>query len=224
MPRRVADLPVAIAVGNEPVITLMAATPMLYTQLEYKVAAVMQGKPYRVVKNAKGLDLPWGSDYILEGRILSRRREPVRRIPGLLFRLPQIPGRRDRPRRTVSINHRGEACVRRVYRRLGKLALAHVDERGVVVAFEIDVRLITDAPLDNRVEPVALARSGPRPASSAIGCTRPPFSTNCPRASSPKPSTCCKRSGLPQRGTTPRRRSTLSSRFMPSNKRRPPNA
>jgi vanillate/4-hydroxybenzoate decarboxylase subunit C len=70
------DLPVAIAVGNEPVITLMAATPMLYTQLEYKMAAVMQGKPYRVVKNTKGLDLPWGSEYILEGRILSRQREP----------------------------------------------------------------------------------------------------------------------------------------------------
>ena len=70
------DLPGRIAVGNEPVITLMAATPMLYTQLEYKMAAVMQGKPYRVVKNAKGLDLPWGSEYILEGRILSRRREP----------------------------------------------------------------------------------------------------------------------------------------------------
>jgi vanillate/4-hydroxybenzoate decarboxylase subunit C len=70
------DLPVAIAVGNEPIITLMGATPMLYTQLEYKMAAVMQGKPYRVVKNAKGLDLPWGSEYILEGRILSRQREP----------------------------------------------------------------------------------------------------------------------------------------------------
>jgi vanillate/4-hydroxybenzoate decarboxylase subunit C len=70
------DLPVAIAVGNEPIILLMGATPMLYTQLEYKMAAVMQGKPYRVVKNAKGLDLPWGSEYVLEGRILSRQREP----------------------------------------------------------------------------------------------------------------------------------------------------
>jgi 4-hydroxybenzoate decarboxylase len=70
------DLPVAIALGNEPVITLMAATPMLYNQLEYKMAAVMQGKPYRVVKTAKGLDVPWGSEYVLEGRILARQREP----------------------------------------------------------------------------------------------------------------------------------------------------
>ena len=70
------DLHVAIALGSEPVITLMAATPMLYDQLEYKMAAVMQGKPYRVVKTAKGLDVPWGAEYVLEGRLLSRQREP----------------------------------------------------------------------------------------------------------------------------------------------------
>ena len=65
------DLPVAIALGNEPIIMLMAATPLLYDQLEYKMAAVMQGEPYRVVKTAKGLDVPWGSEYVLEGRILA---------------------------------------------------------------------------------------------------------------------------------------------------------
>ena len=70
------DLPVAIALGNEPIITLMGATPMLYDQLEYKMAAVMQGAPYRVVKTAKGLDVPTGSEYVLEGRILARQREP----------------------------------------------------------------------------------------------------------------------------------------------------
>jgi UbiD family decarboxylase len=79
------DLPVAIAVANEPLILLMAATPMLYNQLEYKMAAAMQGKPYRVVKTAKGLDVPWGSEYMLEGRILGRRREmegPFGEFPG----------------------------------------------------------------------------------------------------------------------------------------------
>jgi vanillate/4-hydroxybenzoate decarboxylase subunit C len=70
------DLPVAIALGVEPIIALMAATPLLYTQLEYKMAAVMQGAPYRVVQNDKGLDIPWGSEYVLEGRALSRVREP----------------------------------------------------------------------------------------------------------------------------------------------------
>jgi 4-hydroxybenzoate decarboxylase len=79
------DLPVAIAVGNEPIITLMAATPLLYNQLEYKMAAVMQGQPYRVVKTAKGLDVPYGSEYVLEGRILARQREmegPFGEFPG----------------------------------------------------------------------------------------------------------------------------------------------
>ena len=79
------DLPVAITVGNEPIIMLMAATPLRYDQLEYKMAAVMQGKPYRVVKTAKGLDVPWGSEYVLEGRILARQREiegPFGEFPG----------------------------------------------------------------------------------------------------------------------------------------------
>jgi UbiD family decarboxylase len=71
----------------------MAATPMLYTQLEYKMAAVMQGKPYRVVKNAKSLDLPWGSEYILEGRILSRRRQPEGPFRGDCVEEPARPTR-----------------------------------------------------------------------------------------------------------------------------------
>jgi len=70
------DLPIAIALGTEPLITLMAATPMLYDQLEYKMAAAMQGKPYRLVKTSKGLDVPWGAEYVLEGRLLARQREP----------------------------------------------------------------------------------------------------------------------------------------------------
>src|SRR5436190_13602363 len=63
----------------------MAATPLLYNQLEYKMAAVMQGKPYRVVKTAKGLDVPYGSEYVLEGRLLARQREvegPFGEFPG----------------------------------------------------------------------------------------------------------------------------------------------
>jgi UbiD family decarboxylase len=70
------DLPVAIAISNEPLITLVGAMPILYDQLEYKMAAALQGRPYRVVKTAKGLDVPWGSEYVLEGRILAGVREP----------------------------------------------------------------------------------------------------------------------------------------------------
>ena len=76
---------IAISISNEPIILLMGATPLLYTQLEYKMAAVMQGAPYKVVKTSKGLDVPWGSEYVLEGRILSRQRElegPFGEFPG----------------------------------------------------------------------------------------------------------------------------------------------
>ena len=71
----------------------------------------------------------------------------------------------------------------------------------------------------------AIGESGPRPVSNDAGCIRPPTSsTNCPRASSPRPSACCKTFGWPKRGRTPRRRSTSSSRPMGSSTRRPPNA
>ena len=70
------DLPVAITVSNEPIILLVGAMPILYDQWEYQMAAAMQGEPYKVVRTAKGLDVPWGSEYLLEGRILSRQREP----------------------------------------------------------------------------------------------------------------------------------------------------
>jgi vanillate/4-hydroxybenzoate decarboxylase subunit C len=79
------DLYIAIALGNEPIITLMGATPLLYDQLEYKMAAVMQGEPYRVVRTAKGLDVPWGSEIVLEGRVLAGQREiegPFGEFPG----------------------------------------------------------------------------------------------------------------------------------------------
>jgi UbiD family decarboxylase len=100
------DLPIAIALGNEPVITLMAATPMLYDQLEYKMAAVMQGAPYRVVQTARGLDVPWGSEYVLEGRILARQREaegPFGEFPGYYSGCHQYPSSRSIASRTARI-------------------------------------------------------------------------------------------------------------------------
>jgi UbiD family decarboxylase len=79
------NLPVAIAIGNEPIIAVCAAMEILYDQSEYKMAAVLQASPYPVVKSTKGLDVPWGSQYLLEGRILARQREvegPFGEFPG----------------------------------------------------------------------------------------------------------------------------------------------
>ena len=70
------DLKVAIAIGNDPVITCVAAMPILYDQSEYKMAAALREKPYPIVHSSySGLDIPWGSEVVLEGRILSRQRE-----------------------------------------------------------------------------------------------------------------------------------------------------
>src|SRR5260370_9520530 len=64
---------------------LRAPTPMLYTQLEYKKAAALQGSPYKVMRTDKGLDVPYGSEYVLEGRLLAGKREiegPFGEFPG----------------------------------------------------------------------------------------------------------------------------------------------
>ena len=70
------NLPVAIALGCEPVITTIASSPLLYDQSEYEMAGAIQGQPYRVVKGKRtGLDLPWGAEVVLEGEILAGVRE-----------------------------------------------------------------------------------------------------------------------------------------------------
>jgi UbiD family decarboxylase len=68
-------LPVVIALGNEPIIELVASMPILYNQSEYRMAAALQEAPYSVVRTGHGLDVPWGAEYVLEGRILPRVRE-----------------------------------------------------------------------------------------------------------------------------------------------------
>lgn len=70
------DLPIAITIGNDPMISTVGAMPILYDQSEYAMAAALNGQPYPVVfSEFSGLDLPWGSEFVLEGKILSRVRE-----------------------------------------------------------------------------------------------------------------------------------------------------
>lgn len=71
------NLPVAIAVGCDPLITMMAATPLDYDQSEYEMAGALQQAPYRIATTAlHGLDVPWGAEYVLEGEVLCGVREP----------------------------------------------------------------------------------------------------------------------------------------------------
>jgi vanillate/4-hydroxybenzoate decarboxylase subunit C len=70
------NLPVAIALGNEPVITTVAGMPLAYDQSEYEMAGAIQGSPYRIAKAPlTGFDVPWGAEVLLEGEILCGVRE-----------------------------------------------------------------------------------------------------------------------------------------------------
>lgn len=70
------DLPIAITLGNDPIITLMGATPLKYDQSEYEMAGALRESPYPIsTAPLTGFDVPWGSEVILEGVIESRKRE-----------------------------------------------------------------------------------------------------------------------------------------------------
>jgi vanillate/4-hydroxybenzoate decarboxylase subunit C len=70
------DLPIAICIGNDPLISTVASMPILYDQSEYEMAGALAEEPYPVVQaKATGLQVPWGSEIVLEGKILSRVRE-----------------------------------------------------------------------------------------------------------------------------------------------------
>ncbi|MFF4752116.1 non-oxidative hydroxyarylic acid decarboxylases subunit C [Streptomyces sp. NPDC002514] len=70
------DLPIAIALGNEPVISVVASTPLGYDQSEYHLAGALRGAPAPIARAPlTGLDVPWGSEMVLEGVVLARARE-----------------------------------------------------------------------------------------------------------------------------------------------------
>ncbi|OAT69775.1 phenolic acid decarboxylase [Mycobacteroides immunogenum] len=70
------DLPIAIAVGNDPVITMMAGTPLEYDESEYEMAGAIRQSPYPIsTAPLTGLDVPWGAEILLEGVIEARKRE-----------------------------------------------------------------------------------------------------------------------------------------------------
>ncbi len=66
-------LPVAIALGVDPVLTFMASTPIYYDQSEYKFASALSGIPQEITKAVTcDLDVPAGAEFVIEGEILPR--------------------------------------------------------------------------------------------------------------------------------------------------------
>lgn len=86
--RKNEPLPIAIALGNNPLVTFMASTPVGYAQNEYEfVGALQDGIPTDVVKAdiADHLFVPAGAEVVLEGYIKPRVRSvegPFGEFPG----------------------------------------------------------------------------------------------------------------------------------------------
>lgn len=78
-------LPVAICIGNDPVINFMASTPIEYAQSEYDFAGALKGEPIELVKSHQNkLDIPARSEVVLEGYI----KPGVRTIEGPFGEFP----------------------------------------------------------------------------------------------------------------------------------------
>jgi vanillate/4-hydroxybenzoate decarboxylase subunit C len=79
-------LPVAICIGNPPLLTTMAATPLAYDQSEYKATAAIMGEPLEVTKAiGSNLTIPATAEYVIEGEVIPRQRfceGPFGEMPG----------------------------------------------------------------------------------------------------------------------------------------------
>lgn len=107
-------LPVAIVLGNDPVLSFMASTPVEYAQSEYDFAGALKGEPIELVKSELGgLDIPARSEIVLEGYVETRVREiegPFGEFPG------SYSGARKQPVvRITKITHRKNPIFENLY-------------------------------------------------------------------------------------------------------------
>lgn len=71
------NLPLAICIGNDPVLSVMACSVMPPDQSRYKMAAAVKGAPIELAKTTDGyLDIPAGTEIVLEGELIARKRTP----------------------------------------------------------------------------------------------------------------------------------------------------
>ncbi|SHI81131.1 UbiD family decarboxylase [Desulfosporosinus lacus DSM 15449] len=79
-------LPIAICLGNDPVLNFMSSTPIEYFQSEYDFAGAIKGEPIELTKSEVGnLDIPARSEIVLEGYIIPKERKiegPFGEFPG----------------------------------------------------------------------------------------------------------------------------------------------
>lgn len=107
-------LPIAICLGNDPVLSFMASTPIEYVQSEYDFAGALKGEPIELTKSEHGnLDIPARSEIVLEGYIEPRKREiegPFGEFPG------SYSGARRQPTvKITKITHRTNPIFENLY-------------------------------------------------------------------------------------------------------------
>ncbi|WP_237442475.1 UbiD family decarboxylase domain-containing protein [Saccharibacter sp. 17.LH.SD] len=54
------DLPIAMCIGNDPIINTVGSMPIFCNQSEYKMAGAIAQEPYPVAKARNGLQVLWG--------------------------------------------------------------------------------------------------------------------------------------------------------------------
>ena len=80
------NLPCAVVLGVDPVLTITGATPLEYNQCEYKFSAAMNDMPLELTKALTcDLDVPANAGFVLEGEIVAGERVvegPFGEFPG----------------------------------------------------------------------------------------------------------------------------------------------
>jgi vanillate/4-hydroxybenzoate decarboxylase subunit C len=103
-------LPVAIAIGNDPVIHLAAGMPLQYDEGEYEMAGALRGEAVEIIR-AETVDLmvPAGAEVVLEGEIVPRQRRvegPFGEYPGFYS-----PTMKQAEIRIKAITHRKDPII-----------------------------------------------------------------------------------------------------------------
>jgi len=69
--------PIAICLGVDPILTMMASTPIKYDESEYLYTSGLMGAPYELTKTiGYNLDVPANAEFVIEGEILGDVRFP----------------------------------------------------------------------------------------------------------------------------------------------------
>jgi UbiD family decarboxylase len=72
-------LPVAITIGNDPIVSFIASTPLKYEENEYDMIGALRGEPAEIIHaDTVDLEVPAGAEYVLEGEVIPR----VRKLEG----------------------------------------------------------------------------------------------------------------------------------------------